>query len=200
MAGILRPYDSIDKSMTIYIKNMVCLRCKMLVGAELTHLGLRYTSVELGQADIIGDISTAQRERMRTNLLQSGLELIDDIKSILIEKIKKIIIELVHDSDEPLAINLSAHLSQQLLRNYTYMANLFSETQGYSIEKFLIEHKIERVKELLFNDELTLTEIASKMHYSSVAHLSSQFKKVTGQTASHYKKFDIRPRTLLEAI
>jgi len=187
--------------MTIYIKNMVCIRCKMVVSAELTHLGLQYTNVDLGQADIIGDISRAQHEQIRTDLLLSGLELIEDVKSILIERIKKIIIELVHSSEEePLPVNLSVHLSQQLHHNYTYMANIFSETQGHTIEKFLIEHKIERVKELLFNNELNLTEIAFKMHYSSVAHLSSQFKKITGYTASQYKKIEIRPRIPLEAI
>jgi YesN/AraC family two-component response regulator len=186
--------------MTIYIKNMVCIRCKMVVGAELTHLGLRYTRIDLGQADIIGDISNAQQEQIRTDLLPAGLELIGDIKSILIEKIKTVIIELVRNSEEPLAINLSVHLSRELHHNYTYMANIFSETQGHSIEKFLIEHKIERVKELLFNNELNLSEIAFKMHYCSVAHLSSQFKKVTGHTATHYKKLHIRKRVLLEAI
>jgi len=186
--------------MTIYIKNMVCIRCKMVVSAELTHLGLRYTKIDLGQVDVIGDISTAQHEQIRTDLLLSGLELMDDTKSILVEKIKKIIIELVHHSEEPLPINLSVHLSQKLHHNYTYMANLFSETQGHSIEKFQIEHKIERVKELLFNDELNLTEIAFKMHYSSVAHLSSQFKKVTGYTATHYKKLHNWQRVPLEAI
>ena len=186
--------------MTIYIKNMVCIRCKMVVSAELTHLGLQYTNVDLGQADIIGDISIAQHEQIRKDLLLSGLELMDDIKSILIERIKKVIIELVHYSEEPLAINLSVHLSQRLHHNYTYMANIFSEAQGQSIEKFFIEHKIERVKELLFYNDLNLTQIAYKMHYSSVAHLSSQFKKVTGHTASHYKQLHIRQQVLLEAI
>jgi len=186
--------------MTIYIKNMVCIRCKMFVSAELTHLGLHYSRVDLGQADIIEDISTAQHEQIRTGLLQSGLELIDDIKSILIERIKKVIIGLVHHSEEPLLINLSAYLSQELQHNYTYMANIFSETQGHSIEQFLIEHKIERVKELLSNNEMNLTEIAFKMHYSSVAHLSSQFKRVTGHTATHYKHLKVQHRALLEAI
>jgi YesN/AraC family two-component response regulator len=186
--------------MTIYIKNMVCMRCKMFVSAELTHLGLHYTKIDLGQAEIVGDISIAQHEQIRTDLLLSGLELIDDIKSILIERIKNLIIELVHYSEEPLPINLSVHLSQELHHNYTYMANIFSKTQGHSIEQFLIEHKIERVKELLFNNELNLTEIAFKMHYSSVAHLSSQFKKFTGHTATRYKKLHIQQRVLLEAI
>ena len=185
--------------MTIYIKNMVCIRCKMVVSAELTHLGLQYTNVDLGQADIIGDISRAQHEQIRTDLLLSGLELIEDVKSILIERIKKIIIELVHSSEEePLPVNLSVHLSQQLHHNYTYMANIFSETQGHTIEKFLIEHKIERVKELLFYNDLNLTQIAYKMHYSSAAHLCTQFKKTTGLTPSHFKELKNKRRSMLE--
>jgi YesN/AraC family two-component response regulator len=172
----------------------------MVVSAELTQLGLHYTRIDLGQAEIIGDISAAQHEQIRSDLLQSGLELIDDIRSILIEKIKKVIIELVHYSEEPLPINLSVFLSQQLHHNYTYLANIFSETQGLTIESFLIEHKIERVKELLSYNELNLSEIANKMYYRSVAHLSSQFKKVTGHTASHFKKLHVPRRVLLEAI
>jgi AraC-like DNA-binding protein len=186
--------------MTIYIKNMVCLRCKMVVKAELSNIGLHSTRIDLGQADIAGDISVAQRHQIRSGLSRSGLELIDDIKSVLIEKIKCVIIELVHYSDEPLAINLSAYLSQQLRHSYTYMANIFAVTEGQSIERFFIEHKIERVKELLNYNELNLTEIAYKMHYSSVAHLSSQFKKVTGNTASHYKHRTAKTRAMLEEI
>lgn len=186
--------------MTIYIKNMVCVRCKMIVSQELTHLGLHYSRVDLGQADIIEDISIAQHDQIRSGLSRSGLFLIDDIKTVLIEKIKKLIIELVHYSEDPLLINLSVYLSQQLHHNYTYMSNIFSLAQGYSIEKFVIEHKIERVKEFLIYNELTLTEIAFKMHYSSVAHLSSQFKKVTGYTASNYKRLKVHKRVLLEEI
>lgn len=186
--------------MTIYIKNMVCMRCKMVVSAELTHLGLHYSRIELGQADIIEDISIAQHDQIKSGLSKSGLELIDDVKSVLIEKIKKLIIELVHYSEDSLPINLSVYLSQQLHHNYTYMANTFSLAQGHSIEKFMIEHKIERVKELLIYNELNLTEIAFKMHYSSVAHLSSQFKKVTGQTASQYKQLKVQERIMLEEI
>ncbi len=186
--------------MTIYIKNMVCIRCKMIVSEELTQLGLHYSRVDLGQADIIEDISIAQHDQIKSGLSKKGLELIDDIKSVLIEKIKNLIVELVHYSVEPLSINLSVYLSQQLHHNYTYMANIFSEAQGHSIEKFVIEHKIERVKELLVYNELNLTEIASKMHYSSVAHLSSQFKKVTGHTATHYKHLKVKRRFLLEEI
>jgi YesN/AraC family two-component response regulator len=186
--------------MTIYIKNMVCIRCKMIVSAELTNLGLHYSRVDLGQADIIEDISITQQDQIKSRLSKSGLELIVDIKTVLIEKIKKLIIEMVHYSEDPLAINLSVYLTQQLHHNYTYMANIFSISQGHSIEKFVIEHKIERVKELLNYNELNLTEIAYKMHYSSVAHLSSQFKKVTGDTASHYKRLKVQQRVMLEAI
>ena len=177
---------------------MVCIRCKMVVKAELASHGLHFTRVELGQADIIEDISTTQHDQIRLNLLKSGLELMDDLKGILVEKIKKVIIELVHYSEEPLSVNLSEYLSQRLHHNYTYLANVFSEAQGHSIEQFFIEHKIERVKELLIYNELNLTEIAYKMHYSSVAHLSAQFKKITGNTASYYKHLKVKRRSMLE--
>jgi AraC-like DNA-binding protein len=172
----------------------------MAVQAELAHMGLDFTRIELGLADITGDISIAQRDQIRSDLLLSGLELIDDKKSILIERIKKVIIELVYHSEEPLSTNLSDYLSRLLRHNYTNMANTFSEAQGHTIERFVIEQKIERVKELLIYDELSLSEIACKMHYSSVSHLSSQFKRIAGQTASHYKRFQSHKRVLLETI
>jgi YesN/AraC family two-component response regulator len=172
----------------------------MVVKAELVELGLHFTRVDLGQADIIEDISIAQHDQIQSALLKSGLELIDDARGVLVDSIKKVIIEQVHYAEEPLSVRLSVHLSQLLKHNYTYMANVFSETQGYSIEKFMIGHKIERVKELLMYKELNLTEIACKMHYSSVAHLSSQFKKVTGITTSDYKQLKIQRRVLLEEI
>ena len=156
--------------MKLFIKNMVCIRCKMVVKDELTKLGLHYANVELGEADIMEDISVLQKEQFKAALLKSGLELIDDKKSVLIQKIKNVIIELVHYSEEPLAINFSEYLGQKLQHDYTYLANLFSEVQGTTIEHFMIAHKIERVKELLVYDELNLTEIAYQMHYSSVAH------------------------------
>jgi YesN/AraC family two-component response regulator len=172
----------------------------MVVKDELTKLGLHYTVVELGEADILEDISPEQQDQFKTALLKSGLELMDDKKSVLIQKIKNIIVELVHYSEEPLAINFSDYLSQQLDHNYTYLANLFSEVQGTTIEKFLIAHKIERVKELLVYNELNLTEIAYLMHYSSVAHLSAQFKKVTGLTPSHFKQLKDKRRGMLETL
>jgi AraC-like DNA-binding protein len=170
----------------------------MVVKEELTRLGLKYISVDLGEVEIMENISPVQLEQFKAALLKSGLELMDDRKGILIQKIKTVIIELVHYSEEPLVINLSAFLAEKLQHDYTYLANLFSEVQGTTIEKFYISHKIERVKEFLVYDELTLTEIAYKMHYSSVAHLCTQFKKVTGLTPSHFKSLKDKRRSMLE--
>ncbi len=179
---------------------MVCIRCKMVVKEELRKLGLHYTVVELGEADILENITAEQQVQFKVALLKSGLELMDDKKSVLIQKIKNIIVELVHYSEEPLVLKFSEYLSQKLNHDYTYLANLFSEVQGTTIEKFLIAHKIERVKELLIYDELNLTEIAYQMHYSSVAHLSTQFKKVTGLTPSHFKQLKSKRRSMLESL
>src|SRR5258708_5198592 len=183
--------------MKLFLKYMVSIRCKMLVKAELEKLGLHYLSVELGEAEIEENISQAQKDELNTALKKSGIELMDDKKSILIEKIKKVIVELVHYSQDPLEVNFSEYLSKQLNHDYTYLANLFSESQGVTIEHFLIVHKIERVKELLIYDELNLTEIAWKMHYSSVSHLSNQFKKITGLTPSFFKKIKDKKRNTL---
>jgi AraC-like DNA-binding protein len=172
----------------------------MVVKEALTKLGLPYTTVELGEAEIPGSISELQLEQVRATLLRSGLELMDDKKSVIIQKIKNVIIELVHYSEEPLAVNLSAYLSRKLNYDYTYLANLFSEARGVSIERFFIAHRIEHVKELLVYNELSLTEIAYKLHYSSVAHLSSQFKRVTGLTPSHFKKLKDKRRSMLEEL
>ena len=177
---------------------MVSIRCKMVVKSELERLGLSYSTVELGEVQIEENISADQLEQLNIALKKSGLELMDDKKSVLIQKIKNVIIELVHYSEEPLSVNFSEFLSQQLNHDYTYLANLFSEVQGITIEKFLISHKIERVKELLVYNELSLTEIAYLMHYSSVAHLSNQFKKVTGLTPSHFKQLKVKRRSMLE--
>ena len=167
---------------------------------ELTKLGLHYTSVELGEAEILEKISVEQHDQFKVALLKSGLELMDDKKSVLIQRIKNVIIELVHYSEEPLVVNFSEFLSQKLDHDYTYLANLFSEVQGTTIEKFVIAHKIERVKELLVYNELNLTEIAYRMHYSSVAHLSAQFKKVTGLTPSHFKQLKNKRRNMLDNV
>lgn len=169
---------------------MVSIRCKMVVKSELDRLGLHYGIVELGEVDIKGDISEEQRDLLRLALLRSGLELMDDKKAILIEKIKNVIVEMIHYHDEvgPLKVNFSDYLSEKLQHDYTYLATLFSEVTGITIEHYIISHKIERVKELLLYDELNLTEIAYKLNYSSVAHLSNQFKKVTGLTPTYFKQ------------
>ncbi len=172
----------------------------MVVKAELEKLGLHFTVIELGEVEIQETVTPDERIQLKTALLKSGLELMDDKKSVLIEKIKNAIVELVHYSEEPLTVNFSEYLSDKLNHDYTYLANLFSEVQGTTIEKFLISHKIERVKELLVYNELNLTEISYLMHYSSVAHLSSQFKKVTGLTPSHFKELKNRRRSMLEDV
>ncbi len=175
---------------------MVCIRCKMVVKEELKKLGLHYVVVDLGEVEIMENISAEQHDRFRDALLKSGLELMDDKKSVLIQNIKNIIIELTHYSDEPLEIKFSEYLSQKLNHEYAYLAKLFSEAQGTTIEKYYISHKIERVKELLVYNELSLSEIAYRMHYSSVAHLSAQFKKVTGLTPSHFKQIKDKRQSL----
>ncbi|MFO7369723.1 MAG: AraC family transcriptional regulator [Bacteroidales bacterium] len=178
--------------MKIYIKNMVCTRCKMVVKSELQKLGLHFMHLELGEVDVMEDLSAGQLEVLSKGLNQTGLELMNDKKSILVEKIQTTIIELVHYTDEQIKTNLSDHLTSKLNYNYTYLANLFSEVKGTTIEKFYLTHKIEKVKELLVYDELNLTEIADKLHYSSVAHLSNQFKKMTGLTPSHFKNLKLK--------
>ena len=160
----------------------------MVVKQELKKLGLHYITVDLGEVEIMEDLSPDQQTKFKRALLKFGLELMDNKKSILIEKIKNIVIELIHYSDEPLKFNFSDHLSDRLHYDYTYLANLFSEVEGTTIEHFIIIHKIETVKELLVYDELSLTEISYKLYYSSVSHLSIQFKKITGLTQSHFKK------------
>jgi len=173
--------------MKLYIKYMVSLRCKMVVKSALDKLGLHYGVVDLGEVEIQENLTDDQRNRLKYSLLKSGLELMDDKKAILVERIKNVIIEMVHYEDELPKTNFSDYLSEKLDYNYTYLASLFSETKGITIEQFMILHKIEKVKELLLYDELTLSEIAWKLHYSSVAHLSHQFKKVTGLTPSYFK-------------
>lgn len=172
----------------------------MAVKAELEKMGLHYTYIGYGEAEIRETLTPEKQEQLNSGLKKSGLELMDDKKSMLIEKIKLLIVEVVHYSDEPLKKNLSDYLSEKLNYDYTYLANLFSEVQGTTIEKFFITHKIERVKELLVYDELNLKEIAFKLHYSSVAHLSSQFKKQTGFTPSHFKQLKHKKRVPLEQV
>lgn len=177
---------------------MVSRRCIMMVKSNLEEIGIKYSSVQLGVIETLEKISNEQQEQLRTMLLKSGLELMDDKKAILIEQIKTIIIELIHHSSEELKVNFSDYLSEKLNHNYTYLANLFSEAEGVTIEHFIIIHKIEKVKELILYDELNLTEISYKLHYSSAAHLSNQFKKVTGLTPTFYKNLKNKRRNNIE--
>ncbi len=167
---------------------MVSLRCKMVVKEELKKLGLHYVNIDLGTIEILEDITDFQRDALRKNLKKYGLELLDDKRKIIIEKIKSLIIEMIHYSDELPKVNYSDYISEKLGYDYTYLANTFSEVKGITIQQFIIIHKIERIKELLLYDELNLTEISYLLHYSSVSHLSNQFKKITGLTPSYYKK------------
>ena len=179
---------------------MVSNRCKMLVKEELKKLGLHFILVDLGEVDIMEEITDEQREELKLALFSSGLELIDDKRAILIEKIKNVVIEMVHYSEEVIKTKLSDHISEKLNQDYIYLSKLFSEVQGTTIAHFLILHKIELVKELIIYDELTISEIAWKLNYSSVAHLSNQFKKVTGLTPSHFKLLKDKRRSPIEEI
>jgi AraC-like DNA-binding protein len=186
--------------MKLYIKYMVSIRCKMVVKAELDRLGIRHSVVELGEVEIFDPFDEVQIAALKQSLLKSGLELMEDKKAILIQRIKNVIIEMVHYADEMPAIKNSTYISQVLHHDYTYLANLFSEYTGTTIEQFIILHKIEKVKELLVYNELNLTEISYKLNYSSVAHLSNQFKKITGLTPSYFKKIGQKRRRPLEDV
>lgn len=174
--------------MKLYIKYMVSLRCKLIVQEELKKLGVFHPTIDLGVVETDHTLTNSEITQLRARLLESGLELLDDKKSILIEKIKIVIIEMIHYSDELPKTNYSEYISEKLGYDYTYLSNIFSEVKGTTIQQYIIIHKIERVKEFLLYNELNLTEIARKLHYSSVAHLSHQFKKVTGLSPSFFKK------------
>lgn len=184
--------------MKLYIKYMVSLRCKLIVKDALAKLGLHYVLLDLGMVEIMEDITPEQHDLLKQDLKRSGLELLDDKKSILIEKIKNVIVEMIHYSEELPKMSYSDYISEKLGYDYTYLANTFSEVKGITIQQFIIIHKIEKVKELLLYDELSLTEISYKLHYSSVAHLSNQFKKVTGLSPSFYKRLKQKRNSNLE--
>ena len=179
---------------------MVSLRCKLIVQETLDKFDLHYEVVDLGEVDIRETITDEQRSQLKTALLLSGLELMDDKRAILIEKIKNAIVEMVHHTDNLTKIKNSDYISQKLDYDYTYLANMFSEVTGTTIEHHVIAHKIERVKELLLYDELTLTQISYKLNYSSVAHLSNQFKKVTGLSPRFFKKLKHKRSITLENV
>lgn len=184
----------------LYIKNMVCNRCIMVVESELEKLGVLPLSVELGEVRLDKKLTTEQKSNLSNRLESLGFSLIDDKKGRLIEQVKNLIIELVHYNNNNLKINLSDYISDKLHHDYNYISNLFSEVEGTTIEKYFIAQKIEKVKELLVYDELTLNEIAFNLNYSSVAHLSTQFKKVTGLTPSHFKQIRTNKRKPLDEV
>jgi AraC-like DNA-binding protein len=184
----------------LYIKYMVSLRCKIIVREELEKLKIQFKSLELGTVELVKDITISERNVLKGNLLKSGLELLDDKRTILIERIKNVVIEMIHYSDELPKTNYSDYISSKLDYDYTYLSNIFSEVKGITLQHFIIIHKIEKVKELLLYDELNLTQISYKLHYSSVAHLSNQFKKITGLSPSFFKKLKQRRNENLENI
>ena len=186
--------------MKLYIKYMVSIRCKMAVKAELEKMGLRYVILELGLVETMEELTPKQLVELKAALLNCGLELMDDKKAVLIEKIKAVIIEMIHYADEMPKVNYSDYISEKLGQDYTHMSKIFSEVKGITIEHYIIAHKIEKVKELLLYDELNLSEISYKLNYSSVAHLSQQFKKVTGLTPSFFKQLKDKKRNPLDNI
>jgi AraC-like DNA-binding protein len=186
--------------MKLYIKNMVCNRCIMVVRSELEKYGYNPVSIELGEVEINNEISDEEKQKLALALQDLGFDLIDDKKSQIIERIKNLIVELVHQNHNELKTNLSDFLKSRLNHDYHYLSNLFSEVEGTTIEKYFIAQKVEKVKELLVYDEMSLSEIAYRLNYSSVAYLSSQFKRVTGLTPSHFKNIRSIKRKPLDEV
>ena len=186
--------------MKIYIKNMVSNSCRFMVKDALNKLNLPYIQINLGEVEVKRNISKNQREQLKAALQKMGLELMNDRRTILIEKVKNTIVEMVHYADDINKVNFSDYLSHKLNYDYTYLSNLFTEVQGINIQNFILLHKAERIKELITYDELTISEIAYKMNYSSVAHLSNQFKKVTGFSPTYFKHLKVRSRNVIETI
>ena len=186
--------------MKLFIKNMVSLRCKIVVKAELERLQIPYTYVELGEVEIPFILSLDKYSILKSALLKSGLELMEDKNEILMEKVKLLVIEMIHYDNELPCSKISYYLSEKLHYNYTYLSNTFTKIKGISLRQFIQMHKIERVKELLIYKDLNINEIACKLNYSSTAHLSAQFKKVTGLTPSLYKTMNQKERSCLENV
>jgi YesN/AraC family two-component response regulator len=186
--------------MTLYIKNMVSQRCKIIVAEMLKRLGLQYSYLDLGSVEILKELNEKELNVLQRQLQKTGLELLDDKKGILIEKIKAVIIEMIHYSDDLPKTNYSVYISQKVNYNYTYLANIFMESNGITIQQFIIKHKVEKIKELILYKQLNLTEIAFQLQYSSVAHLSNQFKKETGLSPSFYKKLNQKRKMTLEKV
>lgn len=186
--------------MKIYVKNMACESCKVVVTAALKELDITTVKVELGEIETREDVSEEDKKELNSKIKMAGLELLENKQGVLIEKIRKVMVDYVYKSDEKPQIKFSVLLSEELNHSYTYLANFFSEVEATTIEQFIIALKIERIKELIIFEEDTLSQIAYKLHYSSVAHLSSQFKKVTGLTPSHFKALKVKRRTAIQSI
>jgi AraC-like DNA-binding protein len=186
--------------MKIYVKYMVSLRCKLLVRSELERLEIGYSTIDLGEIQLTKPVSSAALEHLKVALSRFGLELLDDKKAILIEKIKSVVIEMIHEADQLTSGKKSVHISEKLKYDYTYLSTIFSEATGMTLEQYIIFHKIEKVKELILYNELNLSEISYKLNYSSLAHLSAQFKKITGLTPTFFKKLADKKRKNIEDI
>ena len=182
--------------MKIHIKYMVSSRCKMLVKAELDKLELDYAYIELGEVQLKKPITATQYTELQTALMRSGLELIEDKKAILVEKIRVAIVELIHYTDDVSKVNFADYISQKFDQHYSYLTSVFSEVTNTTIEQYVIIHKIERVKELLLYNDMSLKEISHKLNYSSLAHLSAQFKRITGMTPTQFKKLKQHTRRI----
>ena len=182
--------------MKLYIKNMVSARCKMAVKEALQSMGIHFVFVELGVVETMDDLTAEERRQLKETLLQSGLELMDDKKSELVQKVKNLILDMIYQSEEERKMSFTAYLSKHTGHDYPYLASLFLEAQGTTIQQFIILHKVERIKELIMYSEMSITEITWKMNYSSVAHLSNQFKKVTGLTPTHFKQLKEKRDTM----
>ena len=186
--------------MKIYIKNMACESCKVVVKNALEQLDLACVKIELGEIETLEDITDNQKQKLNVIIKKAGLELLEKKQGVLIEKIRKIIVDHVYGNEEKPSKKFSVLLSEQLGYSYAYLANFFSEVEATTIEQYLIALKIERIKELIILEELSFSQIANKLHYSSIAHFSHQFKKVTGLTPSHFKKLKEKRRSTIQQL
>lgn len=184
--------------MKIYIKNMACESCKIFVKETLDDMGISHGKVDLGEIDLKEEVSDADKKILNSKIKKAGLELLEKKDGVLVEKIRKVIIDYVYKSDDKPNLNFSTLLSQELSYSYNYLANFFSEVEATTIEQYIIHLKIERIKEMIILEEFTLSQIADKMHYSSAAHLSKQFKKITGLTPSHFKTLKEKRRVTIQ--
>lgn len=186
--------------MVFYVKNMVCDRCKLVVGQVFSHAHFQVQQIQLGEVEVATPVTATQIAEVAVRLQEYGFELLEDKRVRTVEKIKTLVLALIRSSSLELKVNYSDYLAQHLNRDYNGLSTLFSSLEGITIEQYIIRQKIERVKELLTYDELSLGQIADELHYSSVGHLSNQFKKITGMTPSQFKNADSKDRQPLDAV